>query len=84
MIEFLCGCSIGGCLTFIIAVMFMSSRKPRVVALCGQQVEYTNSKGNTMICELANDMHDNDEYAVLRAQNTTLEFVAKVSGIKIL
>lgn len=84
MIEFLCGCSIGGCLTFMIAVMFMASRKPRIVALSGQQVEYTNSRGNTMTCELVNDMHDNDEFAVLRAPNTTLEFVAKVSGVDVL
>ena len=84
MIELLCGCIIGGSLTFMIAVMFMASRKPRIVALSGQQVEYTNSRGNTTTCELVNDIHSNDEFAILRAPHTTLEFVAKVSGIEIL
>lgn len=84
MNEFICGCLIGGSLSFMFTVMFMSSRKPRVIARSGQHVEYTNAKGVTSMHELVNDMRDNDEFAILRTPNTQLEFVAKAVGVEVL
>jgi hypothetical protein len=84
MIELLCGCVIGGSLSFMFTVMVMSARIPRVIARNGQHVEYTNAKGLTSMYELVNDLRDNDEFAILRTPNTQLEFVARVIGIEVI
>lgn len=84
MIELLCGCAIGGSLSFMFTVMVMSARTPRVIARNGQHVEYTNAKGLTSMYELVNDLRDNDEFAILRTPNTQLEFVARVIGIEVI
>lgn len=84
MAEFLCGCVIGGSLTFMLAVMFMASRKPRVAARSGQQVEYTNNKGVVLTYELVNNLYDDDEYTILRSASQQLEFVAKVERVNVL
>ncbi len=84
MNEFLCGCLIGGSVTFMIAVMFMASRKPRVVARCGQLVEYTNNKGLTLTYELVNNLYDDDEYTILKSSQQQLEFVAKTERLTVL
>lgn len=84
MTEFLCGCLIGGCVSFMIAVVFMSSRKPRTVARSGQHVDYTNNKGATLTYELVNNLYDNDEYTILRSPQQQLEFVAKVERVQVI
>jgi hypothetical protein len=84
MIEFICGCIIGGSLTFMVAVMFMASRKPRLVARKGQQVEYTNNKGTVLTYQLVINLYNDDEYTILKAHTQQLEFVAKVEKVQVL
>ena len=84
MAEFLCGCMIGGSLAFMFAVMFMASRKPRVVARSGQQVEYTNNKGVILMYELVNNLYEDDEYTIPKSATQQLEFVAKVERVHVL
>ena len=84
MIELLCGSVIGGSVTFMVAVMFMASRKPRLIARKGQQVEYTNNKGTVLTYQLVINLYDGDEYTILKGYTQQLEFVAKVEKVHIL
>ena len=76
MIEFVCGCCIGGSIMFIALAIFMSSRNySRTRMRSGTTVSFYNTKGQQITVELANDLRENDEYAVVRKPDTKLEFV---------
>ena len=76
MIDLLCGSVIGGSVTFMVAVMFMSSRTSGKIRMrAGTLVSYYDNRGQEITVELGNDLHENDEYAVVRKPDTKLEFV---------